>query len=320
MHKSLKNILTIAIPLIIGVAMIVYQYLSISDQELEQIIFYFKQANYFYITLSIIIMLFAHYIRAYRWQYSIKYLGYQPVMLNNFMSVMVSYFLNLSIPRSGEISRAALLYKYDNVPFDKGIGTIVTERIIDFLVFLFFVFFGIAFNYRIIADWLFINFNPVLIVVILASGGVCLLIFLRIWKHSSIKFILVIKEKLRGLIEGMQSILKIKERKAFIMQSFLIWILYFLMFYVVFLSLNDSQNISINIVLMGFIFGSLAIGLTNGGIGAYPLAVAMVLELFGVDKEIGIALGWLAWTSQTLMSIIIGGLAFILYPVVVSKK
>ncbi len=320
MNKNIKNILTIAIPLIIGIAMVFYQYQSLSSKEINQIVFYFKKVNYFYIGLSLFFMMIAHYVRAYRWQYALNYLGYKSLMTNNFLTVLVSYFMNLTIPRSGEVSRAALLYKYEKIPFDKGFGTIVTERIVDFLVFLFFVGFGLIFNFKIISELLFKDFNINQIIISLIVFIIGFYVFIKLWKNSNLKIILIIKEKLKGLVEGMQAVLKMKEKKAYIFQAFIIWVLYFLMFYMFFISLEEAQSIPISTVLMGFIFGSLAIGLTNGGIGAYPLAVSIILSLFSVSKEIGVAVGWLAWTTQTIFTIFVGIISFICLPIVNKLK
>jgi uncharacterized protein (TIRG00374 family) len=319
-NKKIKNFLTIAIPLLIGIAMVFYQYNSLSEEELKQIGHYFKKVNYFYIGLSLIIMLIAHYVRAYRWQYSLNYLGYQSSHTNNFLAVLASYFMNLTIPRSGEVSRAALLYKYEKIPFDKAFGTIVTERIVDFLVFLFFVAFGLFLNFEVITNALLKEINLYQIAAILIVLIVGFFVFIKLWRHSNLKIIFLIKDKLKGLVEGMQAVLKMKEKKAYIFQAFLIWLLYFLMFYLFFLSFEEAQNIVISTVLMGFIFGSLAIGLTNGGIGAYPLAVSIILSLFGVSKDIGVAVGWLAWTSQTIFTIFVGIISFVIFPILNKNK
>src|SRR5690554_2938889 len=100
---------------------------------------YFRSADYFYVALSLLFMKISHASRAYRWKYSLQYLGYQSSFWNNFMAISVGYLLNLTVPRSGEISRAVILQKYDKIPFDKGFGTIIAERIIDLMFLLFFV-------------------------------------------------------------------------------------------------------------------------------------------------------------------------------------
>jgi hypothetical protein len=83
------------------------------------------------------------------------------------------------------------------------------------------------------------------------------------------------------------------------------------MFYVTIFALPETSTISLPIVLMGFIFGSLAVGFTSGGLGAYPLAVALILSLYGVSNDVGTAFGWLIWTSQTLLIITLGLLSYL---------
>ena len=143
MKAKFSKIASLLIPLLLGFGLIYYQYTTLSIEELDKIKSCFKQADYFYIYLSLIIALFGYWARAYRWKYSLQHLGYQTDFKNDLMSVCVSYFMNLTIPRSGEITRAALLKRYENVPFDKGFGTIVAERIVDLIIFLLFV--GLAF-------------------------------------------------------------------------------------------------------------------------------------------------------------------------------
>lgn len=320
MTPKLKNFLSVFIPLIIGLVLVYYQYQSLTDEELSQIFLHFSQANYFYIFLSISCLLLAHFIRAYRWQYALKFMGFETTTTNNFLAVLISYFMNLTIPRSGEVSRAAYLYKYQKVNFDKAFGTIITERILDFLVFLLFVILGLTFNFKIIYNAFFEDINLIQIVVLILGILIGIVVFIKIWHHPGLKFIQIIKSKLMGFVEGMNSIIKMKEKKTYVLQAFVIWILYFLMFYMFFLALDDAKIIDLNVVLMGFIFGSLAIGLTNGGIGAYPLAVAIVLGLFGVSKEIGVSVGWLAWTTQTIVTVIFGILALLIAPLHNKKK
>lgn len=297
-----------------GFGLIYYQYTTLSLAELDKIKFCFQKANYFYILLSLLISLFGYWARAYRWKYSLQHLGYQTNFKNDFMSVCVSYFMNLTIPRSGEITRAALLKKYENVPFDKGFGTIVAERIVDLILFLLFV--GIAFLiqfeklYNFIKDK--IAFEKIILFGI--SGIILASTFLLIWIYAEWKIIKKIKNKFSGLIEGMLSIVLMTDKWKYIFLSFLIWFSYLLMFYIPIYALPETENISFEIVIMGFIFGSLATGFTNGGLGAYPLAIAMIFSVYGISNEIGTAFGWLVWTSQTVLTIILGLLSYVFLP------
>lgn len=314
MKTKISKIASVFIPLLLGFGLIYYQYTTLSVEELNKIKFCFQKANYFYIFLSLIISLFGYWARAYRWKYSLQHLGYQTNFKNDFMSVCVSYFMNLTIPRSGEITRAALLKKYENVPFDKGFGTIVAERIVDLILFLLFV--GLAFVLQFEKLYNFIKekiaFEKIILFVIV--GLILGVIFLIIWIYAEWKIIKKIKNKFSGLIEGMLSIVMMKDKWKYIFFSFLIWFSYLLMFYIPIYALPETENIGFDIVIMGFIFGSLAVGFTNGGLGAYPLAIAMIFSLYGISNEIGTAFGWLAWTSQTILTIILGLLSYAFLP------
>ncbi len=314
MKTKVSKIASVFIPLLLGFGLIYYQYTTLSPEELNKIKFCFQKANYFYIFISLIISLFGYWARAYRWKYSLQHLGYQTNFKNDFMSVCVSYFMNLTIPRSGEITRAALLKKYENVPFDKGFGTIVAERIVDLILFLLFV--GLAFVLQFEKLYNFIK-EKIAFEKIILFGIIGLfigIIFLLIWIYAEWKIIKKLKNKFSGLIEGMLSIVMMKDKWKYIFFSFLIWFSYLLMFYIPIYALPETENIGFEIVIMGFIFGSLAVGFTNGGLGAYPLAIAMIFSLYGISNEIGTAFGWLAWTSQTILTIILGLLSYAFLP------
>lgn len=314
MRTKVSKIASVFIPLLLGFGLIYYQYTTLSVEELNKIKFCFQKANYFYIFLSLLVALFGYWARAYRWKYSLQHLGYQTNFKNDLMSVCVSYFMNLTIPRSGEITRAALLKKYENVPFDKGFGTIVAERIVDLILFLLFV--GLAFVLQFEKLYNFIK-EKISIEKIILFGIIGLflgIVFLLIWIYAEWKIIKKLKNKFSGLIEGMLSIVMMKDKWKYIFFSFLIWFSYLLMFYIPIYALPETENIGFDIVIMGFIFGSLAVGFTNGGLGAYPLAIAMIFSLYGISNEIGTAFGWLAWTSQTILTIILGLLSYAFLP------
>ncbi len=273
---------------------------------------YFKNADYKFVFLSLLISLMGYWARSYRWKYSLNHLGYETKFRNNFFAVCVSYLVNLTIPRSGEITRAVLLKKYENVPFDKGFGTIVAERVVDLLIFLLFVFVAFILQFNTISAFIFENIAPSKLILIGIIGLALGLVFLLIWFRSNWKIIGKIKEKFAGLLEGMTSILVMKNRWKYLFFSFFIWFSYLMMFYVCIFAIPETSDIAFSIVIMGFIFGSVAIGFTNGGIGAFPISIQTVLLLYGINKGAGAALGWIIWTSQTLLTIILGLSSYLL--------
>ena len=283
-----------------------------SEEQLANIKLYFKNADYKFVFLSLLISLLGYWARAYRWKYSLNHLGYETKFRNNFFAVCVSYLVNLTIPRSGEITRAILLKKYEKVPFDRGFGTIVAERVVDLLIFLLFVFVAFILQFNTISAFIFENIAPSKLILIGIIGLVLGLIFLLIWFRSNWKIIGKIKAKFAGLLEGMISILVMKNRWKYLFFSFFIWFSYLMMFYVCIFAIPETSDIAFSIVIMGFIFGSVAIGFTNGGIGAFPISIQTVLLLYGINKGAGAALGWIIWTSQTLLTIILGLSSYLL--------
>jgi len=320
LKASIRKFLSLTIPLFIGLGIIYYQYTTLTPEELEKIKISFIKADYFYIYLSLFIALFGFWSRAYRWKFALQHLGYYTKFHNNLLTVCVSYLVNLTIPRSGEVSRAMLLKKYEDVPFDKAFGTIVAERIVDMLIFLLFVAIGFLLQFDTIYQYLIKNgveFETLIWTGIL--GFVLIIIFIFVWIYAEWNIILKLKQKLSGLIEGMQSILKMKDKWKYIFHSFFIWFSYLAMFYVTIFALPETTNISFDVVVMGFIFGTLAVGFTNGGLGAYPLAVASILGLYGISEGIGTAFGYLIRVSQTLLTIFLGLLSYLLLPILNKK-
>ena len=129
-----------------------------------------------------------------------------------------------------------------------------------------------------------------------------------------------LKTRVAGLTEGFMSTFKMKDRWAYLFHSFFIWFTYFLMFYVTIYALPETSNIQIGAVMMAFVFGSLAIGFTNSGFGAYPLLIAQIFLLYGISNTAGTAFGWLVWISQTLLIVMLGLISFILLPILNRNK
>lgn len=321
MKKQIGKWLTVLIPLLIGIGIIYYQFNTLTADEIQKIKISFQKANYYYILLSLIIACFGYWLRAYRWKFALNHLGYETKFFNNFFTVSVAYLVNLTVPRSGEITRAALLKKYENVPFDKAFGTIVAERIVDLFIFLLFVFIGFVSQFDTIYQFLISNNVSLQSLIITGIIGMLLfIIFVLIWIYAEWKIILKLKNKLSGLIEGISTIYTMKDKWKYIFHSFFIWFSYLAMFYVAIFALPETTDISFDIVIMGFIFGSLAVGFSNGGLGAYPFSIALIFSLYGITKDVGTAFGWLVWASQTILTILLGLVSYLLLPVLNRNK
>ncbi|MCL5127397.1 MULTISPECIES: lysylphosphatidylglycerol synthase transmembrane domain-containing protein [unclassified Algibacter] len=317
MNKQAKNILKITLPLLLGVFLVWY---SLSKVSIEEIIEYAKNADYKWIILGVFLGLLSHLSRSYRWLFMLEPMGYKIKFGNSIMAVFATYLINYTIPRAGEVARASILTNYEGVPFEKGFGTIVAERIADMIVMLSIIAITLFLQFDFIYGFLVEKFNPVKIGIALA---ICILLgflFLRLLRRSHSKIALKIRSFANGLIEGALSIFKMKKKWAFIFHTLFIWGMYLLMFYITSFSLTDLHGISAGAILIGFISASFSIAATNGGIGSYPLAIYAAFSIFGIAEEPSIAFGWIMWASQTLMVIIFGGLSLIYLPIYNRKK
>jgi uncharacterized protein (TIRG00374 family) len=321
LKKQIRKWLTVLIPLLIGIGIIYYQYTTLTAEEIDKIKISFEKANYYFILLSLVIACLGYWSRAYRWKFALNHLGYETKFSNNFFTVCVSYLVNLTVPRSGEISRAALLKKYEDVPFDKAFGTIVAERIVDLLIFFLFVLIGFVSQFDKIYQFLLNENASFQSLILTAIVGVFLFFgFILIWIYAEWQIILKLKKKLSGLVEGITTVYKMKDKWNYIFHSFFIWFSYLMMFYVAVFALPETSEINFDIVIMGFIFGSLAVGFSNGGLGAYPFSIALIFSLYGITKDVGTAFGWLVWTSQTILTILLGLISYVLLPVLNRNK
>ena len=302
-----------------GILLIWYYLGKFSDKQIDQIIYDLKNANYSWIILSLVFGALSHLSRAYRWHFMLEPIGYKPKFANSVMAVLVAYLLNLVVPRSGEIGRAATMTKYEDIPFEKGFGTIVAERVSDVIMLL--LILGVVFFLQtdLILDY-FSNTDPIQKIILLSVLLITFLIGFRLVKKSKNHILIKIKIFIKGLIEGMSSVFKMKKKWPFVFHTVFIWAMYVLMFWVVTFTIPETSNLSFEAILVGFIAGAIAMSITNGGFGAYPVFVAQALVLYGINQESGTSFGLLMWASQTLMVLTFGGLSFLMLPIYNKEK
>jgi uncharacterized protein (TIRG00374 family) len=320
LKQKIGKWLSILLPILLGLALVIYTYNKFTPEQVEEIKQQFKNADYFYIYISLLISALALWSRGYRWKYSLEHLGYKPKNSTNVMAVCIGYFINMSIPRSGEVSRALILKKYEDVPFDKAFGTIIAERVVDSFFLLSFI--GLAFflEFDVLKAFVLDKIPFQKLMLILGIGTFIMIGIILMFRYSNFRIIQTIKQKISGLMDGIYSIWKMEKKWAFLFHSLLIWASYFFMFYITIFALPETSNLSLSTVVISFIVGGLAITLTNSGFGAYPFLMAEILLLYNVPETSGTAFGWLVWTSQTLMVVILGTLSFLLLPILNKDK
>lgn len=326
--KNFKSLIQFVVLLSIGILLIWLSVRKITPDEKTEIINAFTSANYFWVIVGMLISLLSHFLRAYRWNYLLKPVGHKVNLLNATCHVLIGYFANYGIPRMGEISRCSLAAKYDKVPFEVGFGTVITERIIDFLLFLVIFFLTLAFQFssliglanELIFDPLKIKLavisqKPVQLFILI--GFMALIIFALIYFRK--KFTNLFKGKFGGIIKGMAegigSVRKMKNPLKFIFLSLAIWGCYFYSLYVCFFALSGTAHLGQAECLVLLLFGTFGVIFSPGGLGAYPAIVGgILLYTYHIDPAYAFAFPWLAWTSQFVMIVALGTISLIVLP------
>lgn len=305
------------IPLLIGVLFIYLSLKNTTEQDRITIYNSIKGADYKYVLLSLVLGLLSHLSRAYRWNFMLNPMGYHPRLINNVLAIFITYIANLGVPRSGEIFRATVMQTYEKIPFEKSFGTIIAERAVD--LFMLLITIGIALLME--SDMIYSmlqerSVNPwSIFLLLIVSSGVFYAVFLQL-KKTSHPFAQKILSLLKGLSEGFLTLVNMKKKWYYLLHTLFIWIMYITMFYIIKLSLPETQFLGFEPLLIGFIVGALTISATNGGIGIYPFSVSLVLISYGISKESSLAFGWIMWSAQTIMVLFFGGLSFVLLPLV----
>jgi uncharacterized protein (TIRG00374 family) len=315
LNSRLKKALKLFLPIALGLFLVWYSYNITSYEDRQQIYRYISEADMFWVGFSIVLGILSHISRAIRWNYLLEPMGYQPRVSNNVLLILIAYFTNLGIPRSGEVLRATALATYEKVPFEKGFGTIVTERVIDLIMLLLIIVVTLALQTDILLQFLDgRGLNIAFMLLLLGVGILGLFIFLAFLRRSTNRIALKLKNLIKGLLDGVMSIFRMKKKWLFLWHTFFIWGAYIAMFWVIKYTVPETASLSLDQILVAFVAGAFAMSTTNGGIGLYPIAVSGALAIYGISEVSGDAFGWIMWIAQTLMVVVFGAISFLVLP------
>jgi uncharacterized protein (TIRG00374 family) len=306
---------------------------GLDHEKWEQLKKAMDRAHYWLLIPVFSLLLFAHWLRAMRWRQLMEPMGYHPSRLNSFFAVMIGYFVNLGAPRLGEVIKCTILARYEKVPAQKLVGTIVAERAFDVICLA--LVFGLTFVFQfdiissLLHDYiypLFQNKNGQTAyrkIFFLALGLVLFLILLKIVfsRFGHINIVQKIKDILTGVWHGLISVRDLKNKPLFFVYTIGIWSMYLLSTWVGFFAIDETSHLSLADGLTVLAMGSVGMIVSPGGIGAYALLVMETVALYHIPKEpYGQALGWLLWFGQFLSFVIFGVISFILLPRVNRQK
>ena len=327
-EKTKKNrggdILKMVVFLGSGFFFIYWFLLKLEPEQKRAIWQAFLDADYLWVGVAMLCSLLSHYVRGLRWRLLYEPIGYRPSLSHTFGSVTVAYLGNLAFPRAGEVMRCATMRTSEGIPVEKSLGTVVTERIIDVLAFALIVVIGMLAMFGQAKDWLYDTLsekydnlpNMAVIIGVLAALAIAAFAFYKLfWKRLlHISLFRKIDDLVRGMADGVKSILHLGGRRTFlfILYSVTIYLLYILGGLIIFQAFEATHGLGMGAAFVVYLFGSVGMTFSQGGIGVYPVLVQLALDIQGVPMEVGAACGWLLWGSQQAVVIVVGA-AFLVY-------
>ena len=309
---------------LLGILLIWWSLHQIPPQEWDKFTKALAKSKFWLIIPIFFILALSHFIRALRWRLMMEPLGYKPSIMNTFLAVLIGYLANLAIPRLGEVLKCTLLAKYEKVPAEKIVGTIVAERAFDVISLGIVFLLALTLQFNVIkAGWQQLqsggstattsNNNLFIILGIIAFLVIVAVILFFTLRHKFESIISPIKKIIKGIWEGVISATKLKKHNLFFFYSFSIWFLYLLATYIGLYGTEGTAS-SFSTAISCLAYASIGMIITPGGIGAYAFFMAKVLELNGIEYTLGLANGTLQWFSQMIIVIVLGGLALIMLP------
>lgn len=334
MKKIIFQILKIVGFLALGIILLYFAFRGIAVDELAKTL---REANYWWIGLSLFFAFVSFLSRARRWVLLIEPLGFKPSFLNTYHSLMVGYLSNFALPRLGEVTRCVMLGNREKIPVDSLIGTVIIERVIDLLMLLLIMVilifswmdkFGAFFSQQV--------FDPLMQKVsglfgdtwvfwlMIAGSALVIVALLYLFRKQLSRFFLIrkIREILTGITKGLKTIYKMERKWEFFLHSVLIWLLYILMTWVVVFSLKETSGLTFIDGVFLLVIGGLGMSApVTAGFGAFHWIISRgLVYVYGLTLEQGGAYAILAHESNSIFTVLLGALSYLLLMMSRKKK
>ncbi len=291
----------------------------------------FASAKFSYLFLILLAFALSNISRAIRWQMLLQPLGYRPRFLNAFFTIMLGYFANLGLPRAGELVRTASLSKYENIPPEKVLGTVVVDRIVDVISLAAVIALAFLLEFDTISEFLtpWLGDSPdktsTSLFTWLIGAAVVLtgLVLLLRKTHLKKRFGEKIYAMLQGFGEGLRSIRRLKKPGLFVLHSLNIWFMYYLMNWLGFRAFGPTEHLGFSPALVIFVAGSIGMVIPSpGGMGTYHLLITAALTgLYQLNGPDAFSFANMVFfTIQIGANVLLGILALLFLPLINGKN
>ena len=275
-----------------------------------------RSAQWWGIAASFVMGYLAIVSRGLRWNLLLAPMGHHPSPARSVHAVAFSYFANAFVPRSGEVARCAALNQTDDIPVDQLLGTVITERVVDFLMLFGLVAFALLTNldaFLALMQEAQLPAMPTLIGACVAGLAGCGSLWWISQQQGRSGLLGKMAGFLQGIGTGIRSVLAMEKRGLFLFHTLFIWVMYFLMSYVLFKAIPAVSALGLTDAVLVMVAGGFGMVLpAPGGIGSYHWAVSLGFAAVGFSGDVGFAVANVVWLTQTAMIVLTGGLGYLM--------
>lgn len=279
----------------------VFLYLALKGLNMARAWEVARSANYWWILPGVLVYFVAVWARTWRWHYMLRPIK-RISLANLFPVVVIGYMGNNVYPaRIGELLRAYVLRKRENVSISSSLATVLVERVFDGVVMLLFVFFSLPFTPM--PDWLrqvvivgsLLFFTALAFFLILAASP---RLAQRIYVWVIGRFV---PERLRRpaigfldrFMDGLHSLRSPADVAMIFVTSLVIWLAETVKYWFVMHSFNFEAPFYVLMLMNGVVNLATTIPSSPGYVGTFDAPGIKVLEGFGIDRAVA--------TSYTLV-------------------
>ncbi len=294
-----------------------------------------RAAKWQWVALSILVTLPGYFSRAWRWKMQLDAAGQRSGFWTTYHAMMVGYLANLVLPRAGEVVRCTVLTRTAGVPVKVSLGTVITERVIDLFTLLTLLGILLLLEFGHLQSFFYLQFNDsydsiaanrvTLLLALVAVGTGLGLMGWFVWrnleKFRQNRHFQRAAGFLRGLLDGLLSVRRVRSQSAFWFHSVFIWSTYFFTAVALFPALQSTAGLGLNVALALLVIGGFGMAApVQGGIGVFHLLVQGALMAYGLGKEQGMAYALISHTTQTVLVVLLGGFSFVASTVQTARR
>lgn len=307
---------------------LIFLYIAFYNVNFGDVLEIVSKASVFWIIILVTVLMLSHYLRAHRWKIILGSVKPDMSMKNLFGSLMVGYAVNCVVPRLGEVVRAVLVGRWENVSRSAMFGAIILERIIDLLFLCLAIFVSaLIWSEDLYATlpWLETSLYFSLLGIITVIIFLYLIvrykerfygIVIKLVNKFSNKLAHKIAHIFEMLIEGFQSLKGVKNYILTFILSVIIMMLYAYASYIGFFVVGMNYIKPVSYPMAWVLMSISGIGVlipTPNGTGSYHTLIKTALVLlFGFSEVMSLSYAFITHFISYVVFIIAGLISFLI--------